>query len=1386
MKNFSSRFFATILLAMSLLISCHLFAATQYCGETSANANFTFSLMNVSGNTYRVQLDAVGTDKFASTYNINCGVNQSAGAGIFFGGDNAANWVISDDRAYIDFTTASVGSVPTGFYGNYFCFNKKGGGLIEISGFNPSDVDWTATCSGGCSDNTAPTITTVSVGTVTYNSVVLTITAADNDGGSGISRYIVKNGETQIASVSSSPLTVSGLTAATTYSNIKVYAKDACDNISEAFDVEEFTTGTRDSECEGDLGHFATWETKRIHYTIQYLPTINKIRYEVHGYGTQVLDYLEINTTSGNSGTVSIVNGVAVWKQDAPAAGTEIGIQFVYSTDAIPVNEINAENTSSFVGNNAHLVYYKSRDCEADIEPAYAPTTAPDESTIFNDCQIYSVLGTQYYLAAGFNNETNAWGDGTATTATIDGRQVLHIAGSRYLERGFNPHDVSGFTHIHFDVWTQEAMALGIKLMAYQDGWKEGDRQNFTTNAGSWKSVDLPLSGFNHGFLTQIQGIYPLDMRAQDVYFTNIYFYKTTDDVACYETLNLAEGKPCEGGFVPGNAGEVPAKANDGKADTKWVTYANRPTDEEWWYVDLMNNYAIDSIAVVWGADYSTNYILQTRTDAPSSSDKADDAAWVTIATVTDAAANSTQENSFTTATGRYVRLHSLSRSSNCIRLAEVKVFASGYAVADTNNPVITKAEVANDSENITSVKLHLVATDEEDGVVTSFLLDKGDGSWLPIVTDASNTYTVPDLTRGHYSYKVKARDHAGNISAISTINFDILNPADNLVLNRSVVAGYTPSNPGEVPAKANDGNLGTPWTTYNDQPMDVQWWSVDLGDVYQLSDIELFWDVRSDHYLIQVAHSEPDDRSDDTQWYTVLEVNETQTTGATEADKNHYSLNASARYLRFKALTKSGTFLKLWELRTFASAFADLDSNAPVLNTASVSYDDGKAYLTLTAADTEDVTVKTFRVVNTTTGYAFVGTTDAGNKIELEEDLSVGTAYSFEVQAMDKAANLSAVRQLIVNLPLSFDNIAVNKPVVAGYAPENLAEAPAKANDGNTDTKWVTWASRPASEEWWYVDLEDVYYLEKIVVKWGADYSTDYILQIRTDAPSLADAADDASWTTMAEVTDAAANSAKVTNVSGRGRYVRFRSKTRNSNCIRMAEFEVYAGAKLVSLDETTDNSSVLSANNGATANVELSRSFTAGTLYTLCLPFSMPAAQLAEVFGAGYELHKLMSSERKANDDILLNFVKVADMTAGTPYLFRPAQSVSSPLLESVVIDAGASTTVTTDLFEMIGYYDRYQATEDDLFLGSDTYLHKSSAKSYGFRARFRFVVPNMQGVRARAVLQSANATDVATEIDLLEEVDAVITQKIIRDGQLYIIRDGVIYNAQGQRVE
>lgn len=249
MKNKISLLFA--LLCASMMT----WAATQYCGETSPNSNFTFTLKNVSGNTYRIQFDAIGADKFVSAYNINCGVNQSAGAGIFFGGDNATNWVFTDDQAYLDFTTASAGSVPTGFYGNYFCFNKKGGGLIEISNFNPADVDWTAACSAG--DATPPTMISATKASQTYNTVVINVAADDNV---GVTKYVIKNHSDDFEVGEYTPaagqITVEGLTPETAY-DWDVYAKDAAGNVSVAGINVTFTTDAAPTNiyCNLEIGH---------------------------------------------------------------------------------------------------------------------------------------------------------------------------------------------------------------------------------------------------------------------------------------------------------------------------------------------------------------------------------------------------------------------------------------------------------------------------------------------------------------------------------------------------------------------------------------------------------------------------------------------------------------------------------------------------------------------------------------------------------------------------------------------------------------------------------------------------------------------------------------------------------------------------------------------------------------------------------------------------------------------------------------------------------------------------------------------------------------------------------------------------------------------------
>ena len=219
--------------AMALL-SATTFAATQYCQEPleATDGKALLSLKHQSGNTYEVELVAQGGMKFTHAANINCGVNQSAGAGIFF---ENAKWVISADglTATCAFETASEASVPTNLYANYMCFGKQGGttarDLVEFHLDAIVDIDWTATCAEGPADTEAPVMGEASFASASYTSITLNVSATDNV---AVKRYhVVTTGVDKDFLPTNEQIVITGLTAGTTYT-IEVTAKDAAGNES--------------------------------------------------------------------------------------------------------------------------------------------------------------------------------------------------------------------------------------------------------------------------------------------------------------------------------------------------------------------------------------------------------------------------------------------------------------------------------------------------------------------------------------------------------------------------------------------------------------------------------------------------------------------------------------------------------------------------------------------------------------------------------------------------------------------------------------------------------------------------------------------------------------------------------------------------------------------------------------------------------------------------------------------------------------------------------------------------------------------------------------------------------------------------------------------------
>ena len=227
----------------------------------------------------------------------------------------------------------------------------------------------------------------------------------------------------------------------------------------------------------------------------------------------------------------------------------------------------------------------------------------------------------------------------------------------------------------------------------------------------------------------------------------------------------------------------------------------------------------------------------------------------------------------------------------------------------------------------------------------------------------------------------------------------------------------------------------------------------------------------------------------------------------------------------------------------------------------------------------------------------------------------------------------------------------------------------------------------------------------------------------------------------------------------------------------------------KRIALKDTEDNASVLSANNGQTVDIDLTRSLTNASYNTLCLPFDLSSEQVEATFGAGTSIGQLTSARIKENDELYLNFSFVNTMEAGVPYIIQPENNVANPLIENVTID----NTLRPADFEHVAFKGVFSPKEIEvqsadsysiLLLGANNTLSwpNTTANMKGMRAYFDLSTQASMIVRRASFgfHQEGQATGIE-EIQSQQQ-----SAKILRNGQLYIIRNGEEYTITGARVK
>ena len=216
-------------------------------------------------------------------------------------------------------------------------------------------------------------------------------------------------------------------------------------------------------------------------------------------------------------------------------------------------------------------------------------------------------------------------------------------------------------------------------------------------------------------------------------------------------------------------------------------------------------------------------------------------------------------------------------------------------------------------------------------------------------------------------------------------------------------------------------------------------------------------------------------------------------------------------------------------------------------------------------------------------------------------------------------------------------------------------------------------------------------------------------------------------------------------------------------------------------------------------TTNLTIQRKlYKDGWLNTICLPFSLPTLDGTPLEGGELLAFKYGYVE---NGELLLRVYPTEAIEAGVPYLISWAEGsdIVSPLFKSVTIAASEGKAVgENDDVQFVGIFAPETFQQNDktkLFMLANNQIAWSGVEETGhslksFRAYFQTntpvgtepsSAPIRHGMPARIVM----GEQIATGCENIQG-GQVQSLKVLENNHVVIIRNGVKYNLQGQKIQ
>ena len=179
------------------------------------------------------------------------------------------------------------------------------------------------------------------------------------------------------------------------------------------------------------------------------------------------------------------------------------------------------------------------------------------------------------------------------------------------------------------------------------------------------------------------------------------------------------------------------------------------------------------------------------------------------------------------------------------------------------------------------------------------------------------------------------------------------------------------------------------------------------------------------------------------------------------------------------------------------------------------------------------------------------------------------------------------------------------------------------------------------------------------------------------------------------------------------------------------------------ITLEESEDNSKIISAHKGQTVNALPIRTLVADKWNTFCIPFNINVAD-GKLCGIEAEIREYDHME----GDVMM-FKEAKEIVAGRPYLIRPNKDIKLGQFDNVRLTGPELEKSGDESFYMIGTYSNRTFSEEEsskyLFLNANAeFRHpKPGTTMKGMRAYF-YCSPNVQASQMRVGF-SENSTDI-----------------------------------------